>query len=255
MRKKLFMLFVLCFLLTISTFSQAESNKVDPLTELKAASEYFHNLGIGELECDIKVLFDPSNRWKRADIEKWNVPPNVYTFIGNYYYKEGGIFRLRVFGEIIAENDSKTATQESTIVVPLVPLPGGIMCDDFILQRYVAKYQGESECEDYPCYIIRLEPIKPDEEYFSHVDYYIDKKDKVVRKVKAKFDYGMWQGHGEGEFFYKKKRGKLLPNVGHGSMTFRSPFDRTLVMWGKWAGFNIKPLGKTESEKIEDTEE
>ncbi len=219
-----------------------ETKEIDALGELQAAADYFHNIGIGELNTDIKIIFDPSGSYKKKDIEKWNIPKSVYPWIGHYYYKDGGIFQFKVFGEVIARNDAETAGMQSTIVVPLIPLPGGIMCGESVLERYSVSYKGELVQDGHPCNIIKLEAINRDDEFFSFIEYYIDKEDKIIRKVECAFELGYWAGSAEGEFFYKKKRGKLMPNVGHGTVYFRKPYSRLWIIWGKWSGFDMKSL-------------
>lgn len=231
-----------------------ETPEINPLEELQAASDYFHNLGIGELDTDIKIIFDPSGEFKKEDIEKWNIPKSKYILLSHYYYKEGGIFQCKVFGEVIARNDAETAGMQSTIVVPLIPMPGGIMCGDAVLERYSVSYKGEFIQDGYPCNIIKLEAINSDDEFFSFIEYYIDKKNKVIRKVECAFELGYWAGSAEGEFFYKKKRGKLMPNIGHGTVYFRKPYSRLWIIWGKWSGFEMKSLDEI-NQSDEDAEE
>ncbi|MBU1023006.1 hypothetical protein KKB99_01850, partial [bacterium] len=222
----------LLFITGLSTSILAESkNDIDPLVELQAASDYFHNLGIGELDSDIKIVFDPSGQYDRDDIEKWNIPKSVYPWIGHYYYRDGGIFSFKVFGEVIARNDAKTGGMESTIVVPVLPLPGGIMTSETVLERYSVRYKGEATEDGNKCNIVRMEAVDPQNEFFSSIEYYIDNKYKVIRKVDFVYDLGIWAGSGEGKFYYKKKKGEMMPSVGHGTVYFRKPYSKLLTIW------------------------
>lgn len=243
----------------ICTFSFAdeskdiESTETNPHIELQAAADYFHDIGIGELNTNIKIIFDPSGAYKKEDIEIWNIPKSVYPWLGHYYYKEGGIFQLKIFGEVIAENGANTNSMGSTLVVPLVPVPGGIMCGDDIFEKYNIIYKGEFEVDGHECHIVKLEAKNRDDEFFNFIEYYIDKKLKVIRKVECAFELGCWAGSAEGEFFFKKKRGKLMPNVGHGTVYFRSPTTKLWNIWGKWSGYDMKSLGDVlKSENDED---
>lgn len=232
---------LMCVFPTMQT-AYAE-DEVDPTVELKAASDFFKGIDIGELACDIKVLFDGSDQYSKDDIDKWNIAYGTYVFLGKYYYHDGGIFNLSVFGETVAESDAKTIdSSNANIVVPMVPLPGGIMCNDDIFKRYTVGFQGEVEVDGNMCNRIRLQPKDGDKEFFNYIEYSIDKKYKVIRKVDCAFGLGMWAGSGYGEFYYKKKRGKLLPSVGYGIIYFREPYQKRMTLWGKWGGFDIKSL-------------
>lgn len=256
MKKTLIAISLIAVLISISSASIAEENKqVDPVKELKAASDYFYNHNIGEFNSDIRILFDPSNQFDKRDIERWNIPRNIYSFVGSYWYKDGGSFELRVFGETVAKNDVETDGMESTIVVPLVPLPGGIMCNEFILDKYRLDFRGVEEVDGYKCNIIRLDAIDMDNEFFDFVEYYIDKNHKVIRKVRAKFDYGIWRGSGNGEFYYTKRDGILLPSVGKGWIMVRGPYQASHNLWGRWSGIRTRSLDELSQDDVEQIED
>jgi len=238
---KRFILLLCLVLLTFTPLSLtlAEDKKVDPDAELKAASDYFQNLGINKFDCDIKIIFDPAERYKKKDIENWNVAKDTYIFLGHYHYKSGGIFSFEIFGETIAKNDAKIEDMQSTIVVPLLPFPGSIMSGESIKKRYTSTYKGESEFDSHKCHRIRLDAIDYKTEFFKHMEYYIDTESKVIRQVDCAFELGVWAGSGHGEFFYSKKKGKLLPSVGYGDIYLRNPYSKRMPLWGKWSGYKI----------------
>jgi len=243
-----YMIFLILVLICIMpcSVSRSEEGNVDPDAEIKAASDYFKNIGIEKFNCDIKVIFDPSGQYKMKDIEKWEIAKGTYVFIGHYNYADEGIFSLEVFGETIARNDATTQDMQSNIIVPLIPMPGSIMTGESIKKRYTASYRGDAEFDGYECYRIRLDAISDENEFFKYMEYYIDKKDKVIRQVDCSFDFGMWIGSGHGEFFYTKRRGVLMPNVGFGDIYLRSPYSRKIQMWGKWSGYKMNMMKETE---------
>ena len=124
-------LFISILITMLFGFSSAsisqEKTEVDPIAELEAVSNYFHNIDIGQYDCDIKTIFDLSRQYDKEDIEKWELAKGTYVFLGNYHYEEGGKFFLDVFGERVAQNDASTDVVSQSIVVPMLPLPGGIM--------------------------------------------------------------------------------------------------------------------------------
>ena len=254
MKYPVFLLTIFILIFLPANISASEGNDINPDTELKAASDYFHNLGIGKFNCDIKVIFDPSGKYKLKDIEKWEIAKGTYVFIGHYNYAEGGIFSLDVFGETIARNDAEIVDMQSTIVVPLLPMPGSIMTGESLKKRYTASYKGISEFDGHECYKIRLDANSEKDEFFKYIEYYIDKDEKVIRQVDCSFDFGMWIGSGHGEFYYTRKKGFLLPNVGFGDIYLRSPYMKRMRLWGKWSGYGIGMIKeKTEEEQEKPT--
>ena len=237
---KMILIFGFVILLIAAPASRiAAESAVDPDTELKAASDYFTNLGITRFDCDVKIIFDPAEKYKLKDIEKWEIEKGTYVFIGHYHYEAGGKFNFKVFGEPIAQNDAEIGDMQSTIVVPLLPMPGSIMASETLKKRYTSSFKGEVDIEGNKCYRIRLDAIDLNKEFFRYMEYYIDAQSKVIRQADCNFDFGIWVGSGHGEFFYTMKKGKLLPNAGYGEIYLRSPYMKRMPLWGKWSGYKI----------------
>ena len=216
----------------------------DPMTLLKASDALFSRQGIQTLAAQVVVYRDSANEISLEDLGADRITQKTLIPLrGRYEYWEPGGYNFYLLGMLIASSEAGGKAQ--TMASPLLPMPGGILTNDALMARFRARVTGIASFDDTQkkedCYVVRLNPIDPDKEFFQDLTYYISTDDQhLMRGVRVTFEgTDTWVGTGWGTFYYRDDHnGHVLPFLGTGVINFRNP-DRRVALKGKWRDFSL----------------
>ncbi|MCG3151141.1 MAG: hypothetical protein GEEBNDBF_00412 [bacterium] len=226
------------------TPTQVATTLPEAIDLLQAADRLFTDQKIGRLSARVTVFRDPANLISIKALREDRVnAPGLIPLQGRYEYWSPNRFNFYLLGLLLASSEAERGAVQG-LTSPLLPLPGGALSSDFVHERFRLRVSGTEEYdlgnkESVECYVLRLNPVSYDQEFFKSLTYYISvEQPHIIRGVRANFsDGGGWTGTGWGTFHYlKDRRGRLLPFIGEGQINFQNP-QRKVVLKGKWSDF------------------
>ncbi len=208
-----------------------EMSEEELLAIIERSDNFFTGQDVETMAVDLVIYRDPGNELTLEDMKSGDVEykARLSPIYAHYFFEAPGWYHLKIMGMIVVSSDMEGPNNYTS----LLPLPGGQLLIPSIIDNYCFEYLGYSEVNDRRTHKVRVAAKDLEAQFIRYSIYEFDVEEGYLSRIESHFDDGRYfQGHGAGEFYYAKRKGKLLPQYGRGEIFFRPFFH--INLWGTW---------------------
>lgn len=208
-----------------------EISEEELLAIIERSDNFFTSQDVETIAVDLILYRDPGKELTLEDMKSGDVEykARLSPIYAHYFFEAPGWYQLKIMGMIVVSSDMESPTNYTS----LLPLPGGQLLIPSITDNYYFEYLGYGEVNDRRTHKVRVAANDFDAQFIRYSLYEFDVEEGYLSRIESHFDDGgYFRGHGAGEFYYAKRKGKLLPKYGRGEIFFRPFFH--INLWGTW---------------------